>query len=150
MMWARRRSLALVVVSYNCRSSMTWVSDKGGRVRGLAIVPFRKDGPHYITPSLYRKYFWKHLEEKSGMACGSVVGLGMPVVTDVEGRRCGPAKARSPPPSYQMRSMGQYTPRGKGRPCARAQVCVPHTINRSSVIAPVSHTTKRTGCIEES
>lgn len=41
-MWARSRSLALVVVSYNCRSSVAWVSDKGGRVRGVAIVPFRK------------------------------------------------------------------------------------------------------------
>src|SRR5215510_5435066 len=57
MMWARRRSLALVVVSYNCRSSMTWVSDKGGRVRGLAIIPCRKDAPHHTTPALYRKYF---------------------------------------------------------------------------------------------
>src|SRR5215831_15906608 len=57
MICARSRSLALVVVSYNCRSSVTWVSDKGGRVRGVAIVPFSKDGPHYTTPSLYRKYF---------------------------------------------------------------------------------------------
>src|SRR5262245_41459900 len=57
MICARSRSLALGVVSYNCRSSVTWVSDKGGRVRGLAIVPFRKDGQHHITPALYRKYF---------------------------------------------------------------------------------------------
>src|SRR5919199_6520607 len=57
MMWARSRSLALVVVSYNWRSSITWVSDKGGRVRGLAIVPFRKDGYHHTTPLVYRKYF---------------------------------------------------------------------------------------------
>src|SRR5215467_526555 len=49
MMWARSRSLALVVVSYNWRSSITWVSDKGGRVRGLAIVPFRKEGHHHTT-----------------------------------------------------------------------------------------------------
>src|SRR4029453_2531000 len=57
MICARNRRLALVVVSYNCRSSVTWVSDKGGRVRGVAIVPFRKDGQHHITPTLYRKYF---------------------------------------------------------------------------------------------
>src|SRR5262247_3726160 len=57
MMWARSRSLALVVVSYNWRSSITWVSDKGSRVRGLAIVPFSKDGQHHATPLVYRKYF---------------------------------------------------------------------------------------------
>src|SRR5262245_14689400 len=65
MMWARRRSLALVVVSYNWRSSVTWVLDKGGRDRGVAIVPFSKDGQPHTTPSLYRKYFLEAFRQKS-------------------------------------------------------------------------------------
>src|SRR5262249_20361878 len=59
--WERRRSVVLVVVSYNCRSAITWVSDKGGRVRVVAIVPFRKEEHHY-TPLYYTaNIFWKHL-----------------------------------------------------------------------------------------
>src|SRR5215475_15708920 len=77
MICARSRSLALVVVSYNCRSSVTWVSDKGGRVRGGAIVPFRKDGQHHITPALYRKYF---LEAYSieGVLCSPPASIEQP------------------------------------------------------------------------
>src|SRR5262249_26100273 len=71
MICARSRSLALVVVSYNCRSSVTWVSDKGGKVRGLAIVPFRKEGQHHIPPALYRKYF---LEAFRAAAARGMVG----------------------------------------------------------------------------
>ena len=55
-MWERSRSLAWGVVSYNWRSSVTWVSDKGGRIRGLAIVPFKEER-HHTTPVSYRKYF---------------------------------------------------------------------------------------------
>ena len=59
-LWERRRSLGLVVVSSNCRSSVPWVSGKGGRVREVAIVPFRKEEHH---PPLYStaNIFWKHL-----------------------------------------------------------------------------------------
>src|SRR5215470_10423210 len=55
------RSLVLVVVSYNWRSAVTWVSDKGGRVRGVAIVPFRKDGHHHTPLDYTANNFWKHL-----------------------------------------------------------------------------------------
>ena len=60
-LWERRRSLGLVVVSSNCRSSVTWVSGKGGRVREVAVVPFRKE-EHHHTPLYYTaNIFWKHL-----------------------------------------------------------------------------------------
>src|SRR5215510_7292872 len=72
MICARSRSLALVVVSYNCWSSVTWVSDKGGRVRGVAIVPCRKDGQHHITPALYRKYFLEAFRPPRGGAWGGL------------------------------------------------------------------------------
>src|SRR5262244_2851410 len=55
------RSLVLVVVLYNCRSSVTWVSDKGGKVRGVAIVPFRKDRHHHTPLDYTANIFWKHL-----------------------------------------------------------------------------------------
>src|SRR5262249_34985830 len=58
------RSLVLVVVSDNWRSSVTWVSDKGGRVRGVAIVPFRKDGHHHTPLDYTANIFWKHLGQK--------------------------------------------------------------------------------------
>src|SRR5215470_12130387 len=57
------RSLVLVVVSYNWRSAVTWVSDKGGRVRGVAIVPFRKDGHHHTPLDYTANIFWKHLDK---------------------------------------------------------------------------------------
>src|SRR5919202_985268 len=69
MICARSRSLALVVVSYTCRSSVTWGSDKGGRVRGWDIGPFRKDGQHHITPALYRKYFLEAFSISSRNSC---------------------------------------------------------------------------------
>src|SRR5262245_17079626 len=55
------RRLVLVVVLYNCRSSVTWVSDKGGKVRGVAIVPFRKDRHHHTPLDYTANIFWKHL-----------------------------------------------------------------------------------------
>src|SRR5215813_5193578 len=55
------RSLVLVVVLYNCRGSVTWVSDKGGKVRGVAIVPFRKDRHHHTPLDYTANIFWKHL-----------------------------------------------------------------------------------------
>src|SRR5215813_7565333 len=58
------RSLVLVVVLYNCRSSVTWVSDKGGKVRGVAIVPFRKDRHHHTPLDYTANIFWKHLASR--------------------------------------------------------------------------------------
>src|SRR5215470_7341156 len=57
------RSLVLVVVSYNWRSAVTWVSDQGDRVRGVAIVPFRKDGHHHTPLDYTANNFWKHLAQ---------------------------------------------------------------------------------------
>ena len=51
-----------MVVSYSCRSSVTWESDKGGTGRGWAIGPFREDGHHRQLPHYTATPFWQHLD----------------------------------------------------------------------------------------
>ena len=69
--------LRQLFASYNGRSAVTWVLDKGGRGRGWAIGFFSKDGYYHTTPLVHRKYFLE--------AFSSTV-LVLPVVHDHAGR----------------------------------------------------------------
>ena len=62
-----------MVVSYSGRRSVTWESDKGGKVRGLAIVPFKEVRRHKQPLEYTANSFWKHLGALSGTMATSLL-----------------------------------------------------------------------------